>query len=481
MGQALDRRQRRFVSAFVVSVPLQSRAWWGVHCSALQEQHLYLVPRPVFRVAALCLGAAATLSLAGCGNNYRPVVSAINPVGPSSQPTVIATALSDPGNGGNGLITVIDVFGDSVIANASVAPQPTYLAVDPLGEAYVVHNNSVLVESFTAATGLMTSTVKQSSLSAGACGTVVSNNTTQGCQIYPASGSAPIFITEPLLSRVAVLTGGAPPTARQELPVPANPVYTVGLSTSERVYTLSQGATPGTSIGTATGIENGTNNAISASIPVGVSPIYGVMTADGRRAFIVNTKGNGTGNGTVTVLNVQGNAIDITVPVGLNPVWAGIAPAVNELAVVNAGNGTTAGSLSIINIALCSQVALQGNAQCDTNNPSDSVNFGKVLGTVPVGLNPVQVAVLSDLSKAYVANAGDGTITVVDMNTMVATKTIQVGGKLNWIAAVAGNPTGKVLVTASDSQVLTIIRTDTDAVSTTLPLQGYGVSLRVAQ
>ena len=104
---------------------------------------MFSVPRPVFRVAALSLGAAATLALAGCGNNYRPVVSAINPVGPSAQPTVYATALSDPGNGGNGLITVVDVFGDTVIANAFVAPLPSYLAVDPLGQTYVLHSNSV--------------------------------------------------------------------------------------------------------------------------------------------------------------------------------------------------------------------------------------------------------------------------------------------------------------------------------------------------
>ena len=473
MGQALDRRQGRLIARLrrcAVSLPLQS-SMVGHQRSAAQEQHLSSVPRSILQVAVLCFGAAATLALAGCGNNYRPVVSAINPVGPSSQPSVIATALSDPGNGGNGLITVIDVFGDTIIANASVAPAPLYLAVDPGGESYVLHSNSVLVESFTSTGTLMTSLIRQSSLSAGG----------NPNQVYPASGSSPIFITEPTLSRVAVLTGGAPPTARQELPVPPNPVYTVGLSTSPRVYTLSQGTTPGSSVGTATAIENGTNNAISASIPVGVSPVYGVMSADARRAFIINSKGNGTGNGTVTVLNVAGNSVDVTVPVGLNPVWAVIAPAINELAVVNAGNGSSGGSLSIINIALCSQVALPGNTACNASDPTDSVNFGKVLGTVPVGAGPVQVAVLTDLSKAYVANANDGTVTVVDMNTMVATKTIQVGGKLNWIGAVAGSPTGKVLVTASDTQVLTIIRTDTDAVSTTLPLQGKGVSLRIAQ
>src|SRR6187402_614488 len=101
----------------------------------------------MFRASTLSLGsAAAVFFLAGCGNNYRPVVSAINPVGPSSQPTVYATALSDPGSG-NGLITVVDVFGETNIANAFVAPSPSYLAVDPLGQSYVLHNNSVLVDS----------------------------------------------------------------------------------------------------------------------------------------------------------------------------------------------------------------------------------------------------------------------------------------------------------------------------------------------
>ena len=372
------------------------------------------VPRQVFsrtiRTAAWCMGSAAVFTFAGCGNNYRPVVSAINPVGPSAQPTVYATALSDPGGGQNGLITVVDVFGDTVIANAAVAPSPSYLAVDPTGQTYVLHNNSVLIDSFTASPGLLTSTVRQSSLTVGANPT----------QINPSSGSSAIFITEPALSRVAVLTGGAPPTIRQELPVAANPVYTIGLSTSPRFYALSQGATPGTSVGSATAIENGTSNPISATIPVGISPIYGVVTADSRRAFVVNTKGNGGTNGTVSVINVQGNVLDTTFNVGLNPVWADLAPAVNELAVLNAGNGTSPGSLSVINVALCSQVALADNSACNPNNPTDSVNFGNVLATIPVGVGAVQVAVLQDRSKAYVANAADGTVTVIDMTTMVA-------------------------------------------------------------
>ena len=435
-----------------------------------------------FRGAALCMGPLVALSLTGCGNNYRPVVSAINPVGPSAQPTVYATALSDPGSGQNGLVTVVDVFGDTIIATAAVAPVPTYLAVEPTGQSYVLHSNSVLIDSFTAAPGLLTSTVRQSSLSGPGCPPLVTGQASiPTCSLNAGSGAGAVYIARPNAGVVSVLTGGAPPTARQDLPVPATPVYTVGLSTSPRVYALSQGSTPGTSIGFATAIENGTTNPISATIPVGISPIYGVITADSRRAFVINTKGNDGTTGTVSVLNVQGNVLDRTITVGQNPVWADLAPAVNELAVLNQGNGTSAGSLSVINVALCSQVALADNTACNSSNPTDSVDFGKTLATIPVGVGPVQVAVLQDRSKAYVANATEGTITVIDLTTMIATKTIKVGGTLNWIGAVAGSPTGKVLVTASDTQTLTIIRTDTDVITATLPLQGSGISVRIAQ
>lgn len=422
------------------------------------------------RSAAIALCATAALSATGCGNNYRPVVSATNPVGPASQPTKYVTAISDAKTGGNGLITVVDVSGDTVLANAFVAPSPSFFALDNVSQAYVLHTNSVLIDSFAAQPGLMTNVVRQSSLAAGSTPT----------SIYPGSGSNGVYITEPGVSRVAVLTGGAPPAARQDLPVGANPVYTVGISGSPRVYTLSQGATPGTSQGTATSIENGANNTISGTIPVGISPIYGVMTNDARRAFVVNTKGNGGANGTVSVINTQANAIDTTITVGLNPVWAETAPALNELAVLNQGNGTAAGSLSVLNIPLCSALATVGNVACDPTNPSDAVGFGTVLGTIPVGVNPIQVAILQDLGKAYVANAGDGTVTVIDLQRLVATTTIRVGGKLNWIAATSGTPTGKVYVMASDTQVMTVIRTDTDVVTTTIPLQGFGVALRVS-
>src|SRR5690349_11545081 len=50
--------------------------------------------RPIYSFA---IGAVVLASLTGCGNTYRPVVTAINPVGPASQPQRYAVAISDPG------------------------------------------------------------------------------------------------------------------------------------------------------------------------------------------------------------------------------------------------------------------------------------------------------------------------------------------------------------------------------------------------
>ena len=441
------------------------------------------------RIAACGLCGIAALSISGCGNAYRPVVAAINPVGPAAQPLKYAVAISDPGNGQSGLITLVDFSGDTILSNAYVAPQPTFFALDSSSIGYVLHKQSVLVDTFAASSSLQTfngsNVINHASLQEGLYPT----------SITPTLSGSPIFITQPGASQVALLTGGDPPTAREQLSVPANPTYTIAQQGAARAFTLSAGATPGTSNGTATAIEIKGTNPISASIPVGRTPIYGVMDATSQRAFVLNSAGDSLsgGNGTVSVIDVTADALDSgavhtttgldttvsSIPVGPNPVWADIAPLINELAVVNQGDGVHPGSLTIINTELCSSITLAGQTTCSTVNPTDAVGFGQVLATVPVGVKPVMVSIDRQFNKAYVANAGDSTVTVVDLETMTATRTIPIGGTLNWIAATSGTPTGKVYVTASDTQNLTVVRTDSDQIYTTIPLQGNGVAVRV--
>ena len=179
--------------------------------------------------------------------------------------------------------------------------------------------------------------------------------------------------------------------------------------------------------GTATGIETSTNTP-SSNLAVGLCPIYGVMSPDSRRVFILNQ-----GSGTVSVIDSQQDQIDTNpnlangqagipagqIPVGHGPVWAAIYGTGAILAVANSGSNT----LTLINIS----EDVYGN---------DSPNFGKIIATVPVGNNPSSVSILQDGTRAYVANRGDGTVSVVSLISNTVTKTIPLPQE----PCAAGNP-----------------------------------------
>jgi DNA-binding beta-propeller fold protein YncE len=311
---------------------------------------------------------------------------------------------------------------------------------------------------------------------------------------------------------------GQPLNLQQELGIdPAfSPIYVVGIASAPRIYAISQRV--GGGLGQVSTIETTSNTIDPNPITVGKDPVYGIMTADAKRAFILNQT-----DGTVHVINAQTNLLDVVpagatnpITVGTSPLWADFAPTRNEMVVANAGNGSSAGSASIISIPLCSAVALPTNPNCDPNNPVDAVGFGTVLATVPTGINSVMVAVLQDGTRAYVANQGDPnlpcalppavsgksticSVSVINLttNTLIqtlyslpdnlcagnnsTTKLPTLCGHPVYIAATTGTPTGKVYVVSKDSQFMSVIRTDTDAFDLSIPLQGNGVSVRVTQ
>ena len=446
------------------------------------------------RATLTSVSALAVLALAGCGASYRPVVSAISPVGPAGQPNKYALAVSTNPNA-NGLVTFVDFSGDTIVDTTALGLNPYYFILDTSNSFGYTLNCDGTLNTFTISASLIQSQVLQTTLLPNTLPPNVACPTTPTNSIYSQGSS--IYVTELGRNALAQLQG-QPSAIKQEIPTGANTIYTVGASSSPRAYAIVQGATTSTP-GHVAAIET-TTQTISATLPVGNNPIYGVMTADSRRAFIMNE-----GSNSVSVINSQTNALDTfnigttvtsTIPVGVAPVWADFAPTLAEMVVVNQGNGTSPGSLSVISIPLCNAFTVTTNPNCDTANPVDAAGFGTVLATVPVGINPIQVAVLADGSRAYVINAGNaaagvpGSVSVVNLTSNTVTATIPaanstvvtdalVHGHPNWIAVTNGTPTGKVYVTAGDSNDLTVIRTDIDAVTTHVALQGLGVSVRV--
>ncbi len=474
---------------------------------------------------ALLVGCVtgAALTLGGCATQYRPVVAAINPVGPAAQPTKYAFAVSDPNELNaagtlNGLLTLVDVSGDTTLATPSIIPKPTYFAYSASNAIGFVINaqnslNSVYLGS---PQSLITSQVVTTTLPTGANAPSLSG--------FAFGSAGRILVPEIGTSAVSIFSATSP-ALQQQISVTQNPVYVVGSDGTPRAYVISQGAAPGTSTGQVAAIE-ASSLSVSATIPVGLNPVYGVETTDNRRAFILNS-----GSGTVSVINVTNNATDSAHPtisldpggkLGLQPVWADIATSTNQLVVVSRRANDANGYLSIINIPLCNALAQPTNSTCDPTNPNDAANFGQVLATVPVGINPTQVSALSDGSQAYVSNEGDrspasgpqiegsvsavnlvsgqvqATITAVTAFTaagvtdpinpptcgVIATATAAsqacVYGHPTTIASTTGTPTGKVYVTSPDNNYMTVIETDTDTVVTHINLQGTGVRVQVS-
>ena len=449
------------------------------------------------RSAAVTAGAIAVALLAGCGNTYRPVVSAINPVGPAGQPTKFAVAISNPAPGTPALVTIVDFSGDTVLSTPSIQPNVSYFVLGNGGSSAFTINPSGALDTFPVSnpTSLQTRDVAQTTLLAGS----------NPVNITPVSGTGAgttIFIPQTGSNSVAALNANGP-SLLQNLSVGPNPNYVLGNDSAPRVYALTSGS--GGGAGKAVAVETTTSlPTISNTLAVGINPVYGVMDSGNTRAYILNK-----GSGTVSVINVQTNALDLAtattpviIPVGLNPVWAVVVPTLQEVLVLNAGDGTHAGSLTVISVPLCNSVTPVTNPNCNAANPTDAVGFGTVVATIPVGVNPVMVDALRDGSRAYIANAGnaaagiEGSVSVVNLQSNQVTATVagvstpaatadvntspnNVYGHPNSISATLASPTGKVYVTSGDNKFMTILRTDLDSVQTHVSLQGLGVRVLV--
>jgi DNA-binding beta-propeller fold protein YncE len=428
----------------------------------------------------------------GCGNQYRPVITPINPTGPAAFPTAYITVVSQPGFGPlpagvtgpcagvtystPAVYTLLDFSGDSIAAQANGGNGPITFSLESGGASvYSPNCDGTLTTAASTTSSLQSKNVLTSTLLPGS----VPTNT------LLASGN--LYVTEAGLHGPTCLTTncvaqmtGIPDALKQEIPVAPSLINLAGFSGGERIYSISQGNSGGgaqpawgdcanpaavTANGEADAIETNTNT-ISARLPLGICPVYGFMTQDTQRTFIMNR-----GSGTVTVINSELNAIDAahpTITVGAGPVFADYYRTGQLLVTANYDSGT----ITIIDTSLDAY----GN---------DSATFGTVRATVAVGLHPVEVAVLQDGSRVYVADQGDiaagtpGSVSVVSLTNYTVLKTIPLAANPHTIGAIYNYPIGKVYVAAQNSPFLTIIRTDTDIVSSTVEMEGNIVDMHV--
>ena len=469
------------------------------------------------RVFFMATGAALAISafLAGCGDNYRPVVTPVNTSGPASQPTSYAIVVSAPSPTTAGVVTIIDYSGDSILTEAPIGPGPKVFTLDELGATGYTINSDGTLSNFAITTTLQSKNVSESTLPTGSV------------PVNIMAPSAGLWATD-LTGNGVDLFQGSPQAYKLSIPLGSTtnaasmPVYAAGSATltGQREYILSQNQpntaagqiacnlSPRTApLGVVTPIEI-TSDTVDPIIPVGKCPVFAVATPDQQRLYVLNR-----GDDTITVINSNINTLDNqcppptgcknqngqtyfshpTLPLSTSAVTAtGITPpngtagmtatagpvsaeynaATQQLVVANYDGGT----ISVIDVSLDEY----GN---------DSPTFGTTY-TIPVGTtatpNPADVTVLYDGSKAYTANQNDGaengTVTVVNLSTHTVEKTLTVEGHPRSIASTQNSEYSKIYTASPDSPYITIIEstpTVTDLIDTTVLVEGNVVDMRV--
>lgn len=454
-----------------------------------------LFPNNASRACARLIEAGAVLAavalMAGCGDNFRPVINPITPSGPAAQPTAYAVVVSQP-SPSTGIATIIDYSGDSVMAQAPIGPGPSVFTLDQGGFTGYTLNSDGTISNFPISTSLQQKQITYSTVPSTA--RIVN-------LMAPSAGLWAADLSNDSID----LFQSSPETFKLSIPVQPTPVFVAGSGklTGQREYAVSDGFSDPTGMacnvspttvpshGWATPIEI-SSNATDTPIPVGNCPVFAVQSPDLKRLFVLNR-----GSDTITVIDTQNNTLDqcapftnqngqtvtchptlplslaavnatgITPPNGTaglpavaGPVYAQYNPASQQLVVSNYDGST----VNVIDVSL----DIYGN---------DSATFGTTY-TIPVGKNPASVTVLQDGSRAYTANQSDSTVSVVNLVSHTLEKNLNVVGHPRTVVSTQNSLYGKVYVASPDTPYLTILQTTSDLVDTTVLIEGNVVDVR---
>lgn len=449
------------------------------------------------RLVQGCAAFGSAALIAGCGSNYRPVVTPITPSGPAPQPSSYVVAVSAPSTTTAGIATVIDYSGDSVLAVAPIGPGPVTFSIDELGaNGYTVNSDGTL-SNFPISSTLQAKQVTYSTLPSTA---VPVNLFSPAAGLYAAD----------LTGNVADVFSSIPETFKLSIPVGATPVAIVGSNlVAQRLFAISQNIAAPTGVecnttptsepaGQLNGIELSTYT-VSSTIAVGKCPVFGLESADAKRLFVLNR-----GDDTISVINVQDNTLDTCTPfVNQNGQTINCHPVLPLSTAALASTGVTPPNCVIATNPTCGMGAIAGPVYAEFNQATaqlivanydggtisvidvsedeygnDSPTFGTTY-TIPVGNNPASVTVLADGSRAYTANQTDGTVSIVVLSSHTVEKTLPITGHPRTAVSTQNSEQGKVYLSSPDSPYLTILRTDLDIVDTTVLVEGNIVDVRV--
>ena len=360
------------------------------------------------RLAQAGVVFAVTVFAAGCGNGYRPVITPINPTGPAAQPNSLVAVVSSTGPTTPGVATIIDYSGDTIVAQATIGPGPLSFTADETGSNGYTVNSDGTITNFSVSSQLQTKNVQFTTLPTTA-NVVNLFSPSGGLWASDLDGNVADVLTGFPASLQAGHSGGAH----------ARPSGGAAMTIMERAYIISQNFTDTTAtagvtcnvsprtviaLGEADAVEE-TIDSVSARIPLGKCPVFGVETTNGQRLFVLNR-----GDDTITVINSADNTLDACTPflnqsgqlVTCHPTLPLSTSAVTATGITppngTAGMPAIAGPVYAEYNAITAQLIVSdydGNAisvidvSLDEYG-NDSQTFGTTY-TIPVGTNPASV------------------------------------------------------------------------------------------
>ena len=189
---------------------------------------------------------------------------------------------------------------------------------------------------------------------------------------------------------------------------------------------------------------------VTATVPVGETPGFVVISPDGRRAMIANQAA-----GMITVLDTATNEVIATIPVPAGPPqYLSFSP-----------NGER------VYVSIWDQartVAAVGVLDTTTN---------AIVATIPVRTRPYLSAVTPDGQRLYVPNHDSGTISVIDTVTNAVTTEIKVAPNPHWVEMSSDGT--RAYVANHESNLVSVVDTNDNSILAEVPVQTSPHSLAV--
>jgi YVTN family beta-propeller protein len=277
------------------------------------------------------------------------------------------------------------------------------------------------------------------------------------------------------------------PVGKSPLTVRVNPITNVAYTINSNDNTVS--------------VIDGKTNKVTATIPVGTNPRSIAVNHKTDNVYIVNSNAN-----TVSVIDGKTNKVTATIPVGTNPTNIAVNPVTDKAYVPNYYNNTVSvidGKTNVVTATIPIGNKPNGIAVNSVDNIAFVSNYynntvsvidGKtnvVTATIPVGNKPSNIAVNPVTDKAYVANLGDNTISVIDGKTNKVTATIHKIKLIHNIISVGKDPAGIAVNPVTDKayaanlfdNTVSVIDGKTNVMTATIPignkLKGTTASLMI--